>query len=106
MAGSVYQIVTGSFSTLPQAMATASLAGWLVFGSIELSGSTYSVLMGRGTGVPIPIMDTTRSLDSSLSSGSSATASFGMWQSVYPPQSSQNTLLEINTNPNVISVRS
>jgi hypothetical protein len=103
MAGAVYQVVTGSFSTLPQAIATASLDGWLVFGSIELSSSVYSVLMGRGTGYPVPLADLTHSLN--LAHTSSVTAS-GIWQNVFPPQSATDTLLGINTNPNKISVRS
>ena len=103
MAGAVYQILTGSQLTLPQAMATASLDGWVVFGNMAQSGSVFAVLMGRGTGYPVPLADLTQSLGTAHSS--SVTAS-GLWQNVYPPQTATDTLLGINTDPNVISVRS
>jgi len=100
MAGAVYQVVTGSSTTLPVSMSLLSLDGWLIFGSVNQSGSVFSVLMGKGTGYPLPLTDLTQS----LVSGSGAIT--GMWQNVFPPQTATDTLLGINTNPNKISVRS
>ena len=87
-----FQIITGSQTTLPASMSVAAQSGWLVFGSVNQSGSVFSVLMGRGDGVTGLV---------TAESGHYRATGSSILSIVYPPTSS----LGINTNPNVISVR-
>lgn len=86
------QILTGSQVTLPASMSVAAQAGWLVFGSVNQSGSVFSVLMGKGDGVS--------GLVNAQSTPYLATGS-SILSIIYPPTSS----ITINDNPNIISVR-
>ena len=83
-----FQILTGTITTLPASMSIAAQEGWLVFGGLNQSGATYSVLMGRGDGVSGSVLKESVPY-TSLPGG---TSSLG----VYPPQSTIN----FNTNPN------
>ena len=98
MPGAVYRIISGSDSSLTNQLATASLDGWLVFGSINQSGSIFSVLIGRGTG-RIDYTPASNEMASSVSISSSFYS--GINSIIYPPTSS----IAINTNPNTISER-
>lgn len=102
MAGAVFQIVSGSQTTLPQVLATASLDGWVLLQPLAVSGNVFFSLLGRGSGVFIPLTQETQSLPSSIPAGS---GSLGMWQTVFPPATAPGTLDGINTDPNKISVR-
>ena len=100
MAGAVFQIVSGSQITLPQVLATASLDGWVLFQPLAVSGNVFFSLLGRGSGVFVPLTQETQSLPSSV-----PTSSLGLWQTVFPPPTAPGTLDGINTDPNKISVR-
>jgi hypothetical protein len=99
MAYTQFQIVTGStLSNFTDSVSTASAGGWLVVGAVAAtSGSGYMVLMTRGTGAPVPLTELTHSLDSAYPP---SPTSSGMWQQTYPPQTANDTLLGINTDPN------
>lgn len=75
-----FQVITGSSTTLPASMSVAAQDGWLVFGSVNQSGSVFSVLMGRGDGVVgLTTQDPTQSLNSSFAAGA-----IGPWAFPYP----------------------
>ena len=98
-----FQILSGSSETLPASMSVASAQGWLVFGSVNQSGSVFSVIMGRGEGRSgLVTNELTHSVHAG--SGSSYTAS-GIWQNVYPPQTATDVLVGVNTNPNKLTDR-
>jgi len=93
-----YQIVTGSTSVIfANAIATQSLDGWLIVGAVAVSGSGFAILMTRGVGVPVPLTEETHSVHPYKSPDTAS----GIWQNIVPPQTANDTLLGINTDPNV-----
>jgi hypothetical protein len=96
------QIITGSQSQLTATMSLLLQQGWLIFSSVVASGSSYSVLMGRGEGSTLQPLTQSISPESTWFgvTGSAASAS-GLWQNIFPRQTATDTLLGINTDPNV-----
>ena len=88
-----YKVITAlSAAALTSALTASLLDGWLIVGGVTVSGSAYAQAMTRGDGVSGLV---TAESTPYLATGSS------ILSIIYPPTSS----LGINTNPNVISVR-
>jgi hypothetical protein len=91
-----YQIVSGATTVqFISNLTAAAQQGWLIIGSVIPSGSGFTILMTMADvdyrGNPL-----TQSVAPSSSLGAG-----GIWSIVYPPQSATDTLLGINTDPNV-----